>query len=75
MALAVAALWSAGCGGGGFATLLGIPIGTPVATNNNTGGNSFGGSGGFFAGGGAAVAPCDEPASRKFISLSLRNND
>lgn len=75
LALGFAALWTAGCGGGGISTLLGIPIGVPVGSDAVGGGDSFGGTGGFFGGGAGAVDPCEEAASRKFISLSLRNNN
>lgn len=65
-----------GCGGGGIAwDVLGIPFQTIGGTTGTSGPSSTGQTSGGGIGGTGRTSgdPCDEPQSRKFVTISMRN--
>lgn len=78
LAAVLTSAWTAGCGvsAGDAFSLLGLPLFTNRATGTTGGSTGGDGDGGFFDGGGGASGdPCDEPLTRKFIEISMRNLD
>lgn len=75
--VAVGSLLASGCGGGSYSytqAALGESLFPYVGYSDDSGASSSGDESSYFdSSGSAAVDPCDEPDSRKFITISMRN--
>lgn len=75
---AMSLLWSAGCGGSSsdYVQLFNTPLfGERTTTGTGTDNISTPGSDFFSGGGRTNTDPCDEPQSRKIITISMRSYD